>query len=238
MTEKAPLTTRVTSAADALLARGDTVSPIDVLIMIGWLAPAHVDLWIQGRVPTIEEQMQVALPRVLGALRLLADWAARRRLRAIESTPVARTTARAELRFTRDGDPEVERAFRTAWVSPRVSDKKKERLERAAKAPPELVAIQPGKPDWKCHRCGGTGDLLIMEPPGPCCLPCAGLGELVFLPSGDATLTRRARALSQQRTVVVRFSRARKRYERKGSLVEPEALAAAEAALAKERGAG
>jgi hypothetical protein len=232
------LSARVTAAADALLARQDTVSPIDILVMIGWLAPAHVDMWIQGRAPSIEEQMQVKLTRLLGVLRLLEDWATRRRLRAIESTPVARTTARPTLRFTRAGEGDLERVFRTGWVSPRVSAKKRERLERAANEPPELLVIQPRKPDWKCHRCGGSGDLLIMEPPGPSCLRCGGLGGLVFLPSGDALLTRRARAMSQQRAVVVRFSGARKRYERQGSMVEPEALAAAQSALAAERREG
>jgi hypothetical protein len=68
-----------------------------------------------------------------------------------------------------------------------------------------------------------------MEDRGPICLTCADLDHLVFLPAGDAALTRRARRESGLSAVVVRFSRARKRYERQGILVEEEALARAEA---------
>jgi hypothetical protein len=59
-------------------------------------------------------------------------------------------------------------------------------------------------------------------------MACAELDHLVFLGAGDAALTRRARAASGLSAVVVRFSRARKRYERQGVVVEEEALADAE----------
>ena len=94
--------------------------------------------------------------------------------------------------------------------------------------PPELVVVQPLNDKWTCHRCRGSGDLLIMEPPGPACLRCAGLDDLAFLPAGDALLTRRAKAKSPRFAVVVRFSRTRGRYERQGLLVEAEALAEAQ----------
>jgi hypothetical protein len=60
-------------------------------------------------------------------------------------------------------------------------------------------------------------------------MTCADMGHLVYLPSGDAALTRRARAASRLSAVVVRFSRARKRYERPGVLIEEAALDQAEA---------
>jgi hypothetical protein len=60
------------------------------------------------------------------------------------------------------------------------------------------------------------------------CLNCADLDHLVFLASGDAALTRRSRKYSGLSAVVVKWSRARKRYERQGLLVEEEALERAE----------
>ncbi len=60
------------------------------------------------------------------------------------------------------------------------------------------------------------------------CLACVDLEHLVFLPSGDAALTRRATKHSTLSAVVVTWSRARKRYERQGVLVEEAALAQAE----------
>ena len=73
-----------------------------------------------------------------------------------------------------------------------------------------------------------------MEPPGPACLSCAGLGLLEELPAGDALLTRRARAASKLSAVIVRWSQTRKRYERIGVLIEPAALAAARASLERD----
>jgi len=63
---------------------------------------------------------------------------------------------------------------------------------------------------------------------GALCLSCADLDHLVFLPSGDAALTRRARKHSMLSAVVLKWSRARKRYERQGLLVEDQALEQAE----------
>jgi hypothetical protein len=89
------------------------------------------------------------------------------------------------------------------------------------------VVIQPVR-DWTCTECGGTGDLLKMHDTGPLCLTCSDLDHLVFLPSGDAALTRRATKASSLSAVVVRWSRSRKRYERQGVLVEDPALTLAE----------
>ncbi|MFH1738039.1 MAG: DUF2293 domain-containing protein [bacterium] len=85
----------------------------------------------------------------------------------------------------------------------------------------------------KCDECGE--DLgrkawiaLCGEEKGALCLTCADLDHLVFLPSGDAALTRRARKHSKLAAVVLKWSRARKQYERQGLLVEEEALERAE----------
>jgi hypothetical protein len=90
------------------------------------------------------------------------------------------------------------------------------------------VVIEPLN-HWTCTGCGGSGSYLFMEGPGPLCLGCADMDHLVFLPTGDAALSRRAKQASRLAAVVVRFSRSRKRYERQGILVEEAALESAEA---------
>jgi hypothetical protein len=85
--------------------------------------------------------------------------------------------------------------------------------------------------DAKCAECGEElwkGSLLSMEGGRPLCLRCADLDHLVYLPRGDAALTRRAKKHSALSAVVVRFSRARGHYERQGILVEESALQKAE----------
>lgn len=86
--------------------------------------------------------------------------------------------------------------------------------------------------DSACSECGeelGRGRLLRVEKTRPLCLECAGLSHLLFLPGGNAKLTRRAKRYSDISAVVVKFSRARKRYERQGLLVSEAALDRAEA---------
>jgi hypothetical protein len=93
----------------------------------------------------------------------------------------------------------------------------------------DLVVVSPLS-DWTCAACEGTdGGWLVMDDRGPMCMSCADLAHLVFLPSGDAALTRRARKHSRLSAVLVRFSRARKRWERQGVLVEESAIEQAEA---------
>jgi hypothetical protein len=83
----------------------------------------------------------------------------------------------------------------------------------------------------QCTECGAElwkGGLLRLEGEKALCIDCADLGRLEFLPAGDAAVTRRASKYSKLRAVVVRWSRARKRYERQGILVDPQALRRAE----------
>jgi len=116
----------------------------------------------------------------------------------------------------------------------RLRSAKRCRATRLRSAPmprrgPELVVVSPLK-NWTCVACGSEeGGWLTMDDRGPLCMSCADLEHLAFLPRGDAALTRRARTHSGLSAVVVRFSRARRRYERQGVLVEETAIDQAEA---------
>jgi hypothetical protein len=84
----------------------------------------------------------------------------------------------------------------------------------------------------KCDECkedlGRQAWITLQRDKGALCLTCADLDHLTFLPTGDAALTRRARKHSQLSAVVLKFSRARRHYERQGLLVEETALQQAE----------
>lgn len=222
------LEARVVRAAEAALAEKHYVSPIDVLVGVGWLTPPAVERWRQGRVEDLERVAQANLHKLSDAMSILRRWATAKGLRASETAYVARTRDRRPLRFSSSGKPAIETAYRTHWVSPDLSEAKRTRMAERRSQAPDLVVVDP-LGDWTCRSCSGTGDLLIMEDPGPVCLACADLDHLVFLPAGDAAMTRRAKKASGLSAVVVRFSRSRGRYERRGILVEEEALASAEA---------
>ncbi|GAB3743570.1 DUF2293 domain-containing protein [Microlunatus parietis] len=215
-------------AAESSLADAGVVSPIGVLIGLGWLTEAAVERWRYGKPARLEPVLQVDLAKATMAIGYLETLARERGLRPSETDYVARTVDRRRLQFSESGDPGVERRFRTHWLSPDLPERKQQQLAERQSKPPDLVVISARKP-FTCAECSEPGgDLLIMEDPGPLCLTCAGLDHLVFLPSGNTALTRRAKKASRLSAVVVRFSTTRKRYERQGLLVEEAALADAE----------
>ena len=90
--------------------------------------------------------------------------------------------------------------------------------------PDDIIVFQR---DATCAKCGTQmrkKRYVRMDGERSLCLPCGGLGHLVFLPRGDVALTRRARKHSTLNAIVVRFSRRRRRYERQGVLVEAAGL--------------
>jgi hypothetical protein len=117
-------------------------------------------------------------------------------------------------------------------------------LSSPVSAPPELALSAPmnENPDLKvfistressCDECGkklgSRAWITLVGERGALCLSCADLDHLVFLQPGNAALTRRARKHSTLSAVVLKWSRARKRYERQGVLVEENGLVRAEA---------
>jgi hypothetical protein len=221
------LQSRIVAAAEEALAQQGFVTPVDVCLGLGWLQHCNVDDWRHGRADDLEEFLPVHDNRLIDLHVHLHHWATAHGLQRTEGTYVSATRTRRQLRFLADGHPLEETAWRARWVSPDLPDRKRERITKAQDTQPDLVVIQPIR-DWSCAECLGTGDLLIMDDKGPLCMACADLDHLVYLPAGDAALTRRAKKASGLSAVVVRWSRTRKRYERQGALVEEPALEQAE----------
>ncbi|GAA0568335.1 DUF2293 domain-containing protein [Paractinoplanes ferrugineus] len=219
---------RVVTAAERVLERQRYVSPLDVLTEIGWLTPGSVTMWRQGRAPLLEGTAAVSADRIADALEILHRWVSAGGLHPSEVEYLAATRDRRPLVFTAGADPAREVAYRTHWTRADLPAKQRERLTTRQSKAPDLVVVQPVR-EFTCTGCGQThADMLIMEDAGPLCLTCADLDHLVFLPAGDAALTRRAKQASRLSAVVVRFSRSRRRQERQGLLVEQTALEQAE----------
>lgn len=83
-----------------------------------------------------------------------------------------------------------------------------------------------------CDECGEelghSAWITLTKEKDALCLTCADLDHLIYLPAGDAALTRRARKHSSLVAVVLKWNPPRKRYERQGLLVEAGALEQAE----------
>jgi hypothetical protein len=228
---------RVARAAEAALADHKYVSAIDVLTGIGLLASTNVEAWRKGRIDFLETMIQGSSKKISAAMSAFRSWAEMNGLVPTETSYVARTrTGIRNLQVTQSGDPAVEKFYRTHYVSPDLSERKRKNLEERLAKPAQPVVFQNIR-DSQCSECGvelPSEGFLAMEAGQPLCLACAKFSNLEFLPAGDTALTRRASKYSGNTAVVVRFSRTRKRYERQGILVETAALHRAEQECAED----
>lgn len=228
---KEALERRVVRAAEAALAHHQYTSAIDVFTGMGRLASTHVDAWRKGRIDFLERVIQGNLKKISRSMAMFRRWAQAKGLQPSETRYVRRTrTGTVDLQFSKSGAPEIEKSYRTHYVSPALSERKRQNLETRLGQAKQPVVFQILR-DSQCSECGAElaqNSLLTMEAEQPLCLPCARLGDLEYLPAGAAALTRRAAKYSGRTAVVVRFSRSRGRYERQGILVEGSALERAE----------
>ena len=102
---------RVIRAAEAALAARKYVSPVDVLVGIGWLDPGALVRWLRGQVAYLEELVQTNLPRISEAMKLFRSWATAKELSPSETNYVARTPSRQTLRFSKSGNPTIEKLY-------------------------------------------------------------------------------------------------------------------------------
>ena len=237
---RSELQERVIQAAETLLRRSGSVGPLEVFQEMRWLQPIHVEGWRKGNehCRVLEKWIHAGAGKVEKAIFHFQDWVRQRGLRPIEASYTRRSPRGVEqLQVTENGNSEREKFYRTHYAPADLPGKKTAKLAEKLNKAPDLVVFQKVSEEGKCSECGGglnQGDFLSMEKGKPLCLACADLDHLVFLPSGDTALSRRARKHSLLSAVVVRFSRARKRYERQGLLVTDEALDKAEAECAAD----
>lgn len=113
---------QIAAAGKAAVARNGYVSPVDALLATGWLRPEKVEDWRRGRVPYLERVVVANLSKISTAMRMFRSWAESEGMRPSETVYVSWTRDRHRLRFSRSGDPNIERAYRTHWLPPKTSD--------------------------------------------------------------------------------------------------------------------
>lgn len=203
--EQAKLNARVIRAAEAALADHQYVSVIDLFTGMGFLAPSHVDNWRRGIIAALDEVLHGGAWKLRRSLEIFHAWAEAHGLKPTEASYLRRAPGGVvELQFTTTRDPELERVFRTHYVSATLSEDKKQKLEARFNKPAQRPVFMNIR-DSQCSECGAdlpSGSFLFMEGQEPLCLDCAGFGDLEYLPAGDAALTRRATKYSQKTAVV------------------------------------
>lgn len=110
---------RIAAAGGAAVAKNGYVTAIDALLGTGWLRPEKVEDWRRGRVPYLEQVTVASLPKISTAMRIFRSWARSAGLRPSETVYVSWTKDRRQLRFSKSGNPNIERAYRTRWLPPK-----------------------------------------------------------------------------------------------------------------------
>lgn len=135
----------VTEVVAELLAEGDEVRPIDVLVRLELVTPEAVEQWRTGRLPYLERGIVKGLSRVSRILRLLRSHAQELGLvPAPGQYKRSRQAGKGRLRFSKAGDAASEAAyschFRRAGVKSATTTQKR--------STPTVAAAEP-EPDSK-----------------------------------------------------------------------------------------
>lgn len=117
--QKDPLYPGIVQAVDAILAHGKVVAPVDVLVRMDLLKPAHLENWRRGRVPYLERVINCNLTRLSRLLRILRFHVHDLRLKPSYTAYMRWGKGpKQRLRFTKSGDPKLEKAYATHFTWP------------------------------------------------------------------------------------------------------------------------
>lgn len=114
-----PMFQMIERAVLAILAVGNVVTPVEVMVHIGWLSREDLDAWREGRVPFLEAVVQCNLTRLSRFLRILSFMCHDLNLSGAPGDPPRRAMGRAiPLRFTKTGNPRIEASYARRYVWP------------------------------------------------------------------------------------------------------------------------
>jgi hypothetical protein len=223
---KSSLRERVESAASSALRDVGYVAPLDVLMRIGWLPYTIEREWRRKNI-ALFASIQVSVENRQHFIKTLTEWATENALNPLEATYKSEGRAPQPLKFLDDGD---EQPWRLHWFPPNASEKKIATVQKKLEKAPDIVVVDARAFEFECSECkrSSPSDFYLREGDNTLCMECVELDHLIFLPTGDATLSRRAKAKSPLSAVVMRYARNRNRWERQGVLVDEQALIAAE----------
>jgi len=110
---------RVAQAVEKLLAKGNVVAPVDILVHMELLKPKRLEDWRRGRVPYLEKVIDCNLNCLSKLLRILRFYAHDMKL---VPSPTAYMRwgkgPKQRVLFTKTGDPRLEEAYARHFVWP------------------------------------------------------------------------------------------------------------------------
>ncbi|MCJ8329508.1 MAG: DUF2293 domain-containing protein [Lentisphaeria bacterium] len=194
-----------------------------------WIERRHFYNWKDGLHQTLDENFNFSDKKQVEALAIFE-----KQMEGHKSIDIPwheHSLLRGECLLRVSAHDSREALYQRYYFANDLTDRKRKSIEKKLTAEPSpRIFLKVGK-DTECEMCETPifkGDFFYLDIQKPYCMKCLNLNHLSFLPSGDATLSRRAREFSESFAEVVEWSR-RGRYERRGILVDEAAIEKAEA---------
>ena len=219
---------KVLKVSNDLLEQNGSINVIDTLNRMGWLDSTHIYSWQDGIEPNLEQFMQSTPEKRAKLYATFSQWS--KNLAFIDSPWMCYSLIGEDkiLKVLEADCPETEKLFNRHFYKKDLTSRKlKSLIQKLNKKPDTRVFVKTGKNEDSCRKCEKNlikSSFIYVEAQTVYCLRCVGLAQLTFQPSGDATLSRRAKKFTSTFAEVVEFNKRRKRYERRGILVEEKAL--------------
>ena len=121
---------RAISAAFCALKDHHYVSSIDVLLGMEILSSKDLEDWRFGRIPYLEKGVHSNLRKISVAMKAFRVWSQNQGLYPSET--VYRKWGKGfkhDLRFSKSGDPKIEQAYRTHYISTKLKNAKLEKSD-------------------------------------------------------------------------------------------------------------
>jgi hypothetical protein len=227
---KTDVTAKLTKLFEFHLENNDTINITDLLMRMSWLKLPHLQEWRNSDKP-LDTFIQCGQKKWQEA----SFWF-EKEVEALDSVEVpwmsySLIIKNKKLAISIQENPKIEKLFSRHYFKKGITARKKTSIITKLTQKPDTRLFINNSKDGKCTKCKqalNKDEIIYTEANDTYCLKCVNLDSLAFLPSGNATLSRRARKNTRDFAEVVEFNKRRIRYERRGILVEQTAIDAAQ----------
>ncbi len=114
---------RVNESISAALKHHQYACSIAILVGLKLLTPEKIGAWKKGQVPYLEKVVNGGLGTISRAMKFFRQQAVRGGLRVSETTYLTKGSSKRLLKFSKSGNPNIEKAYRTHFLAKTLTKK-------------------------------------------------------------------------------------------------------------------
>ena len=227
---------KVTQFCQQYIDKGEGINILDLYNYLCWLERSQLEKWKSGHAQLLGNLIQVGQKKQRHVIRHFIELTKPFQYFFSKSSTVSLVRGIVPYEI---GDliPELQEQLFRVYLPTTMTERKKANLEKKlAKASEFRFFTHTGKTEncIKCKRSFKRKELYYEDNYDRYCLNCIGYNDLILLPCGDATRSRRAKKYSARFAEVMEYNPRSRRYERRGILVEAKAIELADASCLKD----